>query len=91
MEIWGTGMLVVGSGQLIVTQVRSHTRTTNNFYFTIMAIIMGTNKSNRRTLSNSHSIFIGSHVVNVIQCMEVNNECHFVANFCGLNRTKLFL
>ena len=89
MEIWGTGMLVVGSGQLIVMQVRSHTRTTNNFYFTIMAIIMGTNKSNRRTLSHPHSIFISSDVVNVILC--VNNECRVVANFCGLNRTKLFL
>ena len=91
MEIWGTGMLVVGPSQLIVMQVRSHSRTTNNFNFTIMAIIVDTNKSNRRTLSNPHSIFISSYVINVIQCMEVNNECRVVANFRGLNRTKLFL
>jgi len=91
MEIWGTGMLVVGPGQLIVMQVRSHSQMTNNFNFTIMAIIVDTNKSNRRTLSNPHSIFIGSYVINVIQCMEVNNEYRVVANFCGLNRTKLFL
>jgi len=74
MEIWGTGMLVVGPGQLIVMQVRGHSRTTNNFNFTIMAIIVDTKKRNRRTLSTPYFIFIGSYVVNVIQCMEVNNN-----------------
>jgi len=54
MEIWGTGMLVVGLGQLIVMQVRSHSQTTNNFNFTIMAIIVETKTSNRRTLSTLH-------------------------------------